>query len=147
MFTIAIRTSNEYFSQNPPTKIRKKYRFCKLLKIFLQKNIFIAIKFAYIDIFFILLLRFFANLTTCNTPNTNLRARCEDSACRYRIMIRIKKNSEIVIERGCAKYDTPSLLILTRQRNDNPPIKPRWNSTFLRKKGIFRRFCRNYLHI
>lgn len=51
MFTIAIRTSNEYFSQNPPTKIRKKYRFCKLLKIFLQKNIFIAIKFAYIDIF------------------------------------------------------------------------------------------------
>ena len=51
MFTIAMRTSDEYFSQNPPTKIRKKYRFCKLLKIFLQKNIFIAIKFAYIDIF------------------------------------------------------------------------------------------------
>ena len=51
MCTIAIRTSDEYFSQNPPTKIRKKSRFCKLLKIFLQKNIFIAIKFAYIDIF------------------------------------------------------------------------------------------------
>ena len=147
MCTIAIRTSDEYFSQNPPTKIRKKYRFCKLLKIFLQKNIFIAIKFAYIDIFLYFLLRFFANLATCNTPNTDSRARCEDSACRYRIIIRIKKNSEIVIERGCAKYDTPSLLILTRQRNDNPPIKPRWNSTFLHKKGIFRRFCRIYLHI
>ena len=51
MFTIAMRTGEEYFSQNPPTKIRKKYRFCKLLKIFLQKNTFIAIKFAYIDIF------------------------------------------------------------------------------------------------
>lgn len=63
-------TSDEYFSQNPPTKIRKKSRFCKLLKIFLQKNIFIAIKFAYIDIFLYFLLRFFANLTTCNTPNT-----------------------------------------------------------------------------
>ncbi len=143
MFTIAMRTSDEYFSQNPPTKIRKKSRFCKLLKIFLQKNI----KFAYIDIFLYFLLRFFANHTTCNTPNTNMRARCEDGACRYRIIIRIKKNSEIVIERGCAKYDTPSLLILTRQRNDNPPIKPRWNSTFLHKKGIFRRFCRIYLHI
>ena len=62
MCTIAIRTSDEYFSQNPPTKIRKKYRFCKLLKIFLQKNIFIAIKFAYIDIFLYFLLRFFQTL-------------------------------------------------------------------------------------
>ena len=62
MFTIAIRTSDEYFSQNPPTKIRKKSRFCKLLKIFLQKNIFIAIKFAYIDIFLYFLLRFFQTL-------------------------------------------------------------------------------------
>ena len=62
MCTIAIRTSDEYFSQNPPTKIRKKSRFCKLLKIFLQKNIFIAIKFAYIDIFLYFLLRFFQTL-------------------------------------------------------------------------------------
>ncbi len=62
MCTIAIRTSDEYFSQNPPTKIRKKSCFCKLLKIFLQKNIFIAIKFAYIDIFLYFLLRFFQTL-------------------------------------------------------------------------------------
>lgn len=62
MCTIAIRTSDEYFSQNPPTKIRKKSRFCKLLKIFLQKNIFIAIKFAYINIFLYFLLRFFQTL-------------------------------------------------------------------------------------
>ena len=141
MCTIAIRTSDEYFSQNPPTKIRKKSRFCKLLKIFLQKNIFIAIKFAYIDIFLYFLLRFFQTLLLAIHLITDSRVHREDGACRYRIIIRIKKNSEIVIERGCAKYDTPSLLILTRQRNDNPPIKPRWNSTFLRKKGIFRRFC------
>lgn len=103
MCTIAIRTSDEYFSQNPPTKIRKKSRFCKLLKIFLQKNIFIAIKFAYIDIFLYFLLRFFQTLLLAIHLITDSRARCEDSACRYRIMIRIKKNSEIVIERGGVK--------------------------------------------